>query len=191
MRVHSFLQNVAALRKGARQTKACLCYICCRLFTQTNPLRGSPRSLAVHGAASLREGRRCHGVPCLVRIRARSPERLKVFCLCPPCTPKHPCSSLQMLAIARAMAALCASISGALTRLSGTGKKLSTSEAWGQAHGLIRDGPQPCCNTRRARAWPLSQAPSTLPPCSQSPHRPRRVAASQAQPSVRAGAWVA
>jgi len=36
------------------------------------------------------------------------PERLRVFRSCPLITPKDPCSSLQMLAIARAMAALCA-----------------------------------------------------------------------------------
>ncbi|MBW8829766.1 MAG: transposase family protein [Burkholderiales bacterium] len=35
-------------------------------------------------------------------------ERLRVFRSCPRITPKGPCSSLQMLAIARAMAALCA-----------------------------------------------------------------------------------
>ena len=34
------------------------------------------------------------------------PERLRVFGLCPPCTPKHRCTSLQMRAIARAMAVL-------------------------------------------------------------------------------------
>jgi hypothetical protein len=36
------------------------------------------------------------------------PESLRVFRSCPLITPKHACSSLQMLAIARAMAALCA-----------------------------------------------------------------------------------
>ena len=58
----------------------------------------------------------------------RSPESLRVFPPCPPCTPKHPGSSLQMLAIARAMAALCASIRCVLTHLSGTAEKLPASE---------------------------------------------------------------
>gem|GEM_PF-4957861 len=35
-------------------------------------------------------------------------EKLRVFRSCPLITPKDPCSSLQMLAIARAMAVLCA-----------------------------------------------------------------------------------
>jgi len=41
-------------------------------------------------------------------LAALTPERLRVFHPCPPCTPKHPGSSLQMRAIARAMAVLCA-----------------------------------------------------------------------------------
>jgi len=36
------------------------------------------------------------------------PQGLRVFRSCPLITPKAPCSSLQMLAIAQAMAALCA-----------------------------------------------------------------------------------
>jgi hypothetical protein len=56
-------------------------------------------------------------------------ERLSVFCLCPPCPPKHPCpSSSPMLAIAPAMAVLFGLVRGVLTRLSGTGKKRPTFE---------------------------------------------------------------
>ena len=57
------------------------------------------------------------------------PERLRVFRSCPLITPQDACSSLQMLAIARAMAALCASIRRLLARCSGTLEKLSASES--------------------------------------------------------------
>ena len=43
-----------------------------------------------------------------VALDAALTESLRVFRSCPLITPKHPCSLLQMLAIARAMAALCA-----------------------------------------------------------------------------------
>lgn len=55
-------------------------------------------------------------------------ERLRIFCPCPPRTPTHPCSSLQMPAMARAMAVLCAPICAVVARPSGTGKKLSFAE---------------------------------------------------------------
>ena len=48
---------------------------------------------------------------------------------------------------------------------------------------LARDQPA----TARASDWPLSHAPSTLPPLIQSPHRPSSASASHQYPSVRAG----
>ena len=42
-------------------------------------------------------------------------------------------------------------------------------------------------NTRSASCLPLSQAPSTLPPLSQSPHRPRPMSAFQAHALSRTG----
>jgi NAD(P)H-dependent FMN reductase len=56
-------------------------------------------------------------------------ESPRVFRACPLITPQDACSSLQMLAIARAMAVLCASIRRLLVRCSGTPEKLSGSEA--------------------------------------------------------------
>src|SRR5204863_2105120 len=55
--------------------------------------------------------------------------RLRAFRSCPLITPKRARSSLQMLAMARAMAVLCASIGHVLTRCSDTLKKLSASES--------------------------------------------------------------
>ena len=55
-------------------------------------------------------------------------ERLRVFRSCPLITPEDARSSLPMLAIARAMAALCASIVRLLARCSGTLEKLSAAE---------------------------------------------------------------
>jgi hypothetical protein len=60
-------------------------------------------------------------------VRART-ESLRVFRSCPLITPKDARSSLQMLAMARAMAALCALIGRLLARRSGTPEKLSGSE---------------------------------------------------------------
>lgn len=62
-------------------------------------------------------------------------ERLRVFCSYPLITPKRTHSLLQMRAIARAMAVLCASIGHVLTRYSGTTKKLSASEHPNPARG--------------------------------------------------------
>jgi Major Facilitator Superfamily len=66
-----------------------------RLGTGTSAFfRPRPRCRASRSCASLRAGDRS--------------ERLRVFRSCPLITPQDACSSLQMLAIARAMAALCA-----------------------------------------------------------------------------------
>jgi hypothetical protein len=58
----------------------------------------------------------------------RAPERLRVFRSCPLITPQGARSSLPMLAIARAMAALGASIGHLLPRCSVTPERLSASE---------------------------------------------------------------
>jgi hypothetical protein len=51
--------------------------------------------------------------------------RLRVFCSCPLLTPQRAHSALQMLAVARATAVLCALIGRVGTRSSGTPKTLS------------------------------------------------------------------
>ena len=60
--------------------------------------------------------------------RSGCAERLRVFPSCPLITSKHARSSLQMLAIARAMAVLCAKIGRVVTRRSDALEKLSASE---------------------------------------------------------------
>ena len=59
-------------------------------------------------------------------------ERLRVFRSCPLITPERARSLLQMLAIARAMSALCAWIGHLLVRCSDTLEKLSASETLGR-----------------------------------------------------------
>ena len=63
-------------------------------------------------------------LPPLQRALATS-ESLRAFRSCPLITPKHACSSLQMLAIAQAMAALCALIGRVFGCCSGTLEILS------------------------------------------------------------------
>src|SRR3990167_3328442 len=60
--------------------------------------------------------------------RSRPSERLRVFRSCPLTTPERTHSALQMRAIARAMAVLCALIGHVLARYSVTPEKLSASE---------------------------------------------------------------
>lgn len=81
---------------------------------------------------------------------------------CPPCTPEHPGSSLQILAKARAMAAVCAAIQGVWTRLSGKTDELSSSEEVtrgmapvslqeGCNDGAPADGLSRCCAAAQAQ----------------------------------------
>jgi hypothetical protein len=63
------------------------------------------------------------------------PESLSVFPPCPACTPRHPVSSLQIRAIAQAMAVVCAWIRGVLACLSAMAEKLSGSEVWDARQG--------------------------------------------------------
>ena len=67
-------------------------------------------------------------------------ERLRVICSCPLITPKRTHSALQMLAVARATAVLCALIGRIWARSSGTPKKHSASEAVAITAAFVRGG---------------------------------------------------
>ena len=66
---------------------------------------GSAKATACMGWATARPGSRAR---CNNALAAKQAESVRVFRTCPLVTPKDTRSSLQMLAIARAMAALCA-----------------------------------------------------------------------------------
>ncbi len=85
-------------------------------------------------------------------IASSRAERLRVFRSCPLITPEDARASLQMLAIARAMAALCASIGRLLARRSDTPEKLSASSLRRRRRvtGSDRGGPTPRRSSARA-----------------------------------------
>jgi hypothetical protein len=108
-------------------------------------------------------------------------ERLRDFPPCPPCTPEHPGSLLQIRAIARAMAAVCAAIQGVWTLLSGKTDELSSAEEVtrgmapvslqeGCNDGAPADGLSRCCAAAQAqghmgclRAGRISRRPCARP----------------------------
>ena len=75
-----------------------------------NATLDAPQDLLTLAMSTTREGPDAATVQNQLKVAldAALTESLRVFRSCPLITPKHPCSLLQMLAIARAMAALCA-----------------------------------------------------------------------------------
>ena len=76
---------------------------------------------------------------------------------------KHPCSALQMLAIARAMAVLCALTRGALARRSGTSEKLSDSEP---KRWISVTAPLSACSAFSPACWSKKRVVARCTTCS-------------------------
>ena len=118
--------------------------------------RRSRRRLPDDAAASARPGFHAPSR----RVRCRRAERLRVFRSCPLITPKDARSSLQMRAMARAMAVLYAWIARLLTSCSVTLKNSQppTRRLAGQRPAFTAHRHPFMHSSRRPRAHPLAKA---------------------------------
>ena len=164
----------------------CLGLLCREVGAQQVATLSSPHRCCPPRPAQPSSTRTCAG-------RTTTTERLRVFPSCPLITSKHARSSLQMLAIARAMAVLCAKIGRVVTRRSDALEKLSASDPGaavrlGRRHrgrwkGGVHSAQQHITTGLGARHRADPRTPHCNPPKEDPPHIERTHPGPTTQPA--------